>query len=456
VDRPPPTSRYKFGEFELSPRARILKREGRVVPLIPRYFDLLLLLVERRHEAVHRRAIFDRVWSEVVVSEGALTQAVRTLRRSLGDDPRDPVFIRTVSRHGYQFVYPGVLEAEDTAESKVAARDDRAPTPSPSEARDEALLILLGDGNLDERREAAEKLHELGTAEALAALEGRSVHPVARALLRDTRWDVPLAGAVPLLGAPGATRAMVALVRLRLGRALGVAASRWQGAAVGGAAAGFGAGFFGGTVLRLAPGAHLPNTVPVALAIVGAAIGGVGAAGVGAGLAMAEVLARSRRQASLILLGALGGGIVGAAAHLLGRWTLEGLFGHDLSAVGGGLEGLVMGAGAGLGYAATTRFTEGGMAAPRGLHRVRVALGTAIACALSGLLLTYLGRPLGGVSIDIMARSFPGSQVGLAPVAHLFGERDLGPITRTILSVLEGGLFGLGLGTGLTRRPASE
>ena len=56
------------------------------MPLIPRYFDLLLLLIERRREAVHRREIFDRVWADAIVSESALSQAVRTIRRALGDD----------------------------------------------------------------------------------------------------------------------------------------------------------------------------------------------------------------------------------------------------------------------------------------------------------------------------------------------------------------------------------
>src|SRR5206468_3869699 len=82
--------------------------------LIPRYFDLLVFLIERRHEAVHRRDIFDRVWSDVIVSESALGQAIRTIRRTLGDDSREPRFIRTVSRHGYQFVFPDVVEEEDS------------------------------------------------------------------------------------------------------------------------------------------------------------------------------------------------------------------------------------------------------------------------------------------------------------------------------------------------------
>ena len=74
----------------------------------------------RRHDAVSKQAIFDEVWSDVVVSDGALSQAVRTLRRTLGDDSREPRFIRTVSRHGYQFVWAEVVEEID--DGQVAAR----------------------------------------------------------------------------------------------------------------------------------------------------------------------------------------------------------------------------------------------------------------------------------------------------------------------------------------------
>src|SRR5919106_1774215 len=93
--------RYRFSEFIISPRRRMLLRNGREQPLIPRYFDLLVFLIARRGEAVHRRDIFDSVWSDVVVSDSALSQAIRTIRRVLGDDSREPRFVRTVSRHGY-------------------------------------------------------------------------------------------------------------------------------------------------------------------------------------------------------------------------------------------------------------------------------------------------------------------------------------------------------------------
>ena len=114
--------RYRFGEFTLSPQRRLLVREGQEVPLIPRYFDLLLLLVERRREAVHRNEIFDRVWGDVTVSDSALSQAVRTIRRTLDDDPREPRFIRTVSRHGYQFVFAEVLEEDEGHEGHETAK----------------------------------------------------------------------------------------------------------------------------------------------------------------------------------------------------------------------------------------------------------------------------------------------------------------------------------------------
>jgi DNA-binding winged helix-turn-helix (wHTH) protein len=98
--------RYVFGEFVLSPARRLLLRRGREVALAPRTFDLLLLLIGRRGEAITRQEIFDLVWSDVVVSDGALTQAIRTLRRALGDDPSTALYVRTVSRHGYPFVFP--------------------------------------------------------------------------------------------------------------------------------------------------------------------------------------------------------------------------------------------------------------------------------------------------------------------------------------------------------------
>jgi len=442
--------RYRFGEFCVSPARRLLLRSGQELPLIPRYLDLLIVLLARRHEAVHRRDIFDTVWSDVVVSDGALSQAVRTLRRTLGDDSRDPVYIRTVSRHGYRFVFDGVVEEPDDDAPLRASRPYSPATGDPFEG---ALETLVTDSDPGARREAAEALHILGTAEALRRLGRRPGHAPARALLRDARWDVPGAGPVPLLGQPGGLAAARILTTMRLRRALRLAERRWAAASAGGAAAGALAGALGGLALRLAPGSHAPASVAVTLALVGAIVGGLGAAGVGAGLAAAEAVARSLRGPALVLAGAAGGGAVGAVSNLVGRWALEGLFGRELPSIGGGLEGLGLGAAAGLGYALATPRHEGGMATPRGAERLRAAAVTGLSCAAAAVAITALGGHLAGTSLNFVARNFQGSQVGLAPLARMLGEPELGPLSRAIIGAYEGALFGFGLALGLTHRP---
>jgi DNA-binding winged helix-turn-helix (wHTH) protein len=203
--------RYRFSEFVLSPRRRILVRNGRELPLIPRYFDLLVFLIERRSEAVHRREIFERIWSDVIVSDSALSQAIRTIRRVLDDDSREPRFVRTISRHGYRFVFGEVVEEEDDGDWENVPPGLPATTPVPATVVDpfEPLLERVtrastSPADEEDQREAAELLHALGTSEAMKRLGTRPRHAFARALLRDTRWDTPQAGPVPILGEPAA------------------------------------------------------------------------------------------------------------------------------------------------------------------------------------------------------------------------------------------------------------
>jgi len=496
--------RYRFGPFVLSPRRRTLERDGVEVPLIPRYFDLLVLLVERRHEAVHRNEIFERVWSDVVVSDGALTQAVRTLRRTLGDDARQGGFIKTVSRHGYRFVHPDVVEEPDAgpaapagrarveeaegpgpeaawgaggqpgaeavpeeAASEGAALGEAAPRRTvqetgelapPSERRFEALLgALTGPGGQalsdDEQRDTAVQLHAFGTGEVLRRLVGHPGQARVRALLRDTRWDVEGAGPVPLMGVAGGLEAAAALVGLRMRAAWRFARLRWAAGSAGTALAGVVGGALGGLALVWSSPATRASAVAV-LALIGAAAGAIGGAGVGAGLAAAESVARSRRGVALACCGALGGAVAGAAAHFGAVWTLDALFGLRSSHLGGPFEGLVLGAAAGAGYAwATPRPGGGGMATPHGRARLAAALTTAACCGAAALLLTASGRPMVGGAVNAVARASAGSQLALAPLGALLGEPDFGRATGMLLGAFEGALFGFGLIFGLTRRP---
>lgn len=467
---------YRFADFTLSPAQRLLRRHGREVPLIPRYLDLLLLLVQRRGEALHRHEILDRVWSDVVVSDGALTQAVRTLRRALGEDGERSVFIRTVSRHGYQFVCPVAEEDESPhppASPPVGPTSGAADAPAPErsaggatlpagaeggalpEPGDAALARLLApDATDDSREEAAVELHRLGTAEALRRIDRQPGHARAWAHLRDARWDVAQAGAVPLLEPPASPAGWLALALLRLRRALRLVAARWAAASAGGAVAGLAAGLLGSLAIAALDGTGLPSaSLLLGLGLVGAGVAGVGAAGVGSGLAAAEALVRSRRTPALVLLGAAGGGLVAFAARRGVDALLDGLFGFPPLPLGGGLEGLAIGAAAGLGYGLSTRRPAGGMATPHGAARGRACAATALACALAAGLVSAAGLRLGSTSLAAIVRGFPATQVHLAAFGRLAGEAGLGPHTRALLGTFEGLLFGAGLAAGLTRRP---
>jgi DNA-binding winged helix-turn-helix (wHTH) protein len=458
--------RYRFSHFVVSPRRRVLARGGREVPLIPRYFDLLVLLIERRHEAVHRRDIFDRVWTDVIVSDSALSQAIRTIRRTLEDDSREPRFIRTVSRHGYRFVYPDVVEEPD--EDAWPTVEDESVVPQvglsvgaarerPSDVESdpfEPLLERICSASLgdEERLEAAEMLHAFGTAEAVRRLGTRAGHERARALLRDSRWDAPGAGDVPVLGAPGAMSVAQELVALRLRRAARSVAGRWAGGALGAAAAGAVAGAAGGVLLATIPDGHASAGIVPVLASIGATMAALGGAGVAAGLGVAEAVARSRRAISLIFASAIGGAIVGSIAQVLGRLSLATLVGVRVE-IGGTVEGIVIGATIGAGYALATRHSEGGLAAPRGRQRVLAAALIGVMCGLAGVVLTLAGRPLVGGTLHAIARHAEGSEVTLTPLGKLIGEPDFGPVTQALLGFGEASLFGFGCAFGLLRRP---
>ena len=96
------------------------------------------------------------------------------------------------------------------------------------------------------------------------------------------------------------------------------------------------------------------------------------------------------------------------------------------------------------------------MAAPRGRSRWAAVLVAGLTCGISAILLGWTGSYLGAMSLDLMARTFPGSQVGLTPLARLLGEVEPGLLTRTAISGGEGFLFGIGVVAGLTRRPVAR
>ena len=95
---------FRFGPFTLDVESRLLRRDGVVLDVSNRYFDALVLLVRNAGGLVPKDQFMDDVWRGVPVTDEALTQCIRSLRRALQDNATRPSFIETVPKHGYRFI----------------------------------------------------------------------------------------------------------------------------------------------------------------------------------------------------------------------------------------------------------------------------------------------------------------------------------------------------------------
>lgn len=117
---------YRFGRFLLDPHNRLLTDGGAAVDINARYLDALTLLVREQGKLVSKERFLEEVWRGVPVTDEALTQCIKTLRKQLGDDASSPRFIETVPKHGYRFV--AAVEPGDGAAPKAAlAATEQSP-----------------------------------------------------------------------------------------------------------------------------------------------------------------------------------------------------------------------------------------------------------------------------------------------------------------------------------------
>lgn len=333
---------FRFDCFTLDAGDRRLSRDGVPVDLNARYLDALALLVSEPGKLISKDRFLDEVWRGVPVTDEALTQCVKTLRRMLGDEASRPRFIETVPKHGYRFIAP----VESVSEEPPA----EAASPPPPRFGARRFLLIGGAGTL---------------GAAVAGVVGGLCYGFA-------------AASQP--AGPGMGSASVLLVLLWL-------------------------------------------TVAAAL---------IGGAGVSFGIAASGF---ARAPAWAVAGGALGGMAVGGGAKLLGLDAFNLLLGQSPGDITGAAEGLLLGGAVGLG--AWLAFSG---AEPRPLRRS--AALAALSGGVAGSLVTLFGGRLMGGSLDLLARSFPGSRLSLAPIGALFGERGFGPISQAATAAMEGALFG--------------
>jgi DNA-binding winged helix-turn-helix (wHTH) protein len=112
---------FRFDRFELDPSERRLTDDGAPVEINGRYLDALTLLVREQGKLVSKDRFFDEVWRGIPVTDEALTQCIKTLRRQLGDDAAKPRFIETVPKHGYRFI--ALLDGDDATSSQAQVNE---------------------------------------------------------------------------------------------------------------------------------------------------------------------------------------------------------------------------------------------------------------------------------------------------------------------------------------------
>jgi len=160
--------RVAFGEFVLDPDAREVRRGSDAVPLSPKAYQLLEVLIDNRPKALSKIELQERLWPDTFVVEKNLVNLVAEIRAALGDDPSHARFVRTVPRFGYAFREAGGVSNPTTvphdpgvqfrlrwAHGRAALKDGthllgRDPDlelfiDSPSVSRRHALIRISGD-----------------------------------------------------------------------------------------------------------------------------------------------------------------------------------------------------------------------------------------------------------------------------------------------------------------------
>ncbi len=298
---------YRFDRFVLDPVDRRLTLDGAPAPLSARYLDALILLVREPGRLVTKERFLEEVWRGVPVTDEALTQCIRALRRALGDDAASPRFIETAPKHGYRFIAPVELVGPEPQE------------PPPEPLRAAAPAAILPPLSLA-------RALRLGLAGTLGGGLAGAIGGLLYGFIAASQPAAAGLGAVSILLVLFLVTALIALVG-GAGVAFGIAAASiasdrpgwWT--AIGGA----GGGLIVGAVVKvvgLDAFALLFGQGPgdITGAVEGAILGG----GVGLGAWLAGLGPPARRLRWRLMLGAFAGGVAGLLVALTGGRLMGG------------------------------------------------------------------------------------------------------------------------------------
>src|ERR1051326_714924 len=163
---------YRFRDFEADPAKGSLRRGGEEVPLRRKAFQVLIALLEHQDRLVSKDELFAWVWPDTSVTDDVLAGVIAELRKALADNPKAPLYIKTVPRIGYRFIGEAALfSPEEPAPSQPPGAPAVQPPPPPAQWRRlwpvAALAIaalggwLVLNGTLSRFRAADDTLREV-------------------------------------------------------------------------------------------------------------------------------------------------------------------------------------------------------------------------------------------------------------------------------------------------------
>ena len=118
---------YEFGPFRLDVSEHRLLHGQQVVPLGPKVFETLLVLIQHSGHVLQKNELMVRLWPDSFVEESSLTQNISLLRKALSE-ASEQQFIETVPKLGYRFVAPvKLVEVNGADEAVVLQRPDESP-----------------------------------------------------------------------------------------------------------------------------------------------------------------------------------------------------------------------------------------------------------------------------------------------------------------------------------------
>ena len=171
---------YEFGSFRLDAAEYTLLRDGQVIPLTPKVFETLLVLVENGGHVVGKDELYKRVWQDAFVEETNLTKNISILRKILSEGDAEISFIETVPKRGYRFVVPvrkSVSEYGENGSKSVASLDKKIAVLPFSNFTGDPANDYFCDGLAEELLNALARIKGLKVAARTSAfsLRGKSL-----------------------------------------------------------------------------------------------------------------------------------------------------------------------------------------------------------------------------------------------------------------------------------------